>query len=232
MKKKIRLLLLLFCLLVTCSGCTVLSLLGGGLQNYTKEDALLMVKGNLDSMYLDQHDPEYLAFCETTEEEAHQDYEDGIAYEVEYLFSYFEIEPQMISMEQYERAVQLYHKIYDRIKYEIGECIRAEDRFLVSVTVYPIDIIQRAAEKDYDKILDEWENEVDAGILDELTDVQVEQWWAERVLDMLESHIDAIGYLTPVEISVQVVVEESADGSYITIVESDWLRIYEEIISY
>ena len=102
------------------------------------------VRGTLDSVYLNKNSAEYLKMIGGTAEECEAEYKQYIANEVEYFKSCMDIDE--VSDGTYQRMVKIFETLYSNSKYEVGEVTKSSDRFLVSVTVYPIDVIYRAEE--------------------------------------------------------------------------------------
>ena len=100
------------------------------------------VRGTLDSVYLNENSDEYLESVGGTAEECETQYQQYIRDEVEYFKMCMDIDE--VSDATYQRMVKIFETLYAHCKYEVGEVTRSSDRFLVSVTVYPIDVISKA----------------------------------------------------------------------------------------
>ena len=111
-------------------------------------------------------------------------------------------------------------------------CIRDSDPYLVSVTVYPIDIIQKFLEEDSEALMAAWEERAGTGEFAEMSDAEFEEAWARMIMDALKARVDNIGYLEPQTISVQVIKERGEEGEYYIISDSDFQRIDEIMIAY
>ena len=66
------------------------------------------------------------------------------------------------------------------------------------------------------------------GEFDKLSDSEREELWADGIITEVEKNLDNIGYLDPVTISLQVIIE---DDGY-SIVDDDLVRMDELVISY
>ena len=201
----------------------------GVLTGCSKFEADALVKGNLDLIYLNTYTAEYLESVSLTPEEADAQYEDGIAVEVDYFTTYFEINMEYCSADIEQQIVELYHKIYDCSKYEVGEVSKSGDTFLVQLTVYPIDIMEKVYNEDLEGFLAGWSDAVATGEINPDDDAAFETAWAQGVIDMVSARVDSIGYLDGTTISVQVVKDENG---YFTIDSNDFARIDSLIISY
>lgn len=186
------------------------------------------VQYSMDSIFLNKHAQEYidmLGDSSVTVEDCEKDYYDGLKVEADYFMDYYDISG--VSDETVERIVNMYDKIYAKSKYEVGSVVKNDTAHLVSVTIYPIDILQKANEY-IDKFIDDFAAKSEAGEFDDLTDEEYEEIWADGIISLIEQRLDDIGYLDPETISVQV-VETSTDFK---IDDSDWERIDMLMISY
>lgn len=220
-------------LAIALSAVLCLGLLAGCGSSFSASD---LVKGNLDLIYLNQYTDTYLKSVDLTKEEANQQYEDGIALEVSYFINYFSIEADYCDDSIEPQITELYHQIYDYSKYEVGGVSKNGETYLVELTVYPIDIMQKVMEEDLDAFYDQWNARLESGefgdSLESMSDEQYEAFetaWAQAVIDMVSARVASIDYLDPQTISVQVTKDSS--GVY-TIDSSDFSRIDGLIISY
>lgn len=192
-------------------------------------DVAGFVRGNMDVIYLNKISESFLEMVEDTEEELAAFFVEGLASEAESLFYFFDIVEEMIPYKMKDETIELLREIYGHSKYEIGNVTRAGDVFLVSVTIYPIDIIHRVAEEDIDVFIESWSERWDRGEFDEVTDEEFETLWARGILDLIHARLGSIGHLEPETISVQVVIDSD---NYYTISENDWIRIDNLIMLY
>lgn len=195
-------------------------------------DASTFVSGHINSSYLGVFDKEYLNILVNDEEELLEDYEAGLVTEAEYFFFYFDIAEESISPEMKTEVAEMYRKIYAKTKYEVGNTTKSGDSYLVSVTIYPIDIISKITEEDADEFLLDWDNRTESGEFEDMTDDEFETLWARGIIDLAQARLGSIGYLEPETISVQVITQSSAGEEYYIISENDTLRIDELIIKY
>lgn len=219
MKYNVKKLLALALSAVLCLG-----VLSGCGSSFSATD---LVKGNLDLIYLNQYTDTYLKSVNLTKDEANQQYEDGIAVEVEYFCNYFSIVLDSCDDTIEPQITELYHQIYEHSKFEVGGESKNGDTYLVELTVYPIDIMQKVMEEDSETISATWEEMNAAGGLD--TEEAYETAWAQLIIDTVSAHVDTIGYLEPQTISVQVT--KGTDNRY-TIDSNDFSRIDGLIITY
>lgn len=201
------------------------------------EQVQKLVQGNLDVIYLNKADPEYLELVESSENEAEQDYLDGLEAEAEYFSRYFSIvntdyneSYDDLSDELKQAIMDLYDEIYSHTKYEVQPAVKQDDgSYTVKVLIDPINIMQLASDA-----ADSYEafDEINAKYPDQMTD---EEWAAYNneygmaCVDLVRSQMDSLGYLDQKSIVLQY--EEDADG-YMSINEDDWRKIDEYIIAY
>ena len=204
---------LVLCLLCAC---------GGGL------DPQLLVQGNLDTLYLNNPSQEYLDAISNPEDvSAH--YEQGLEVEAQYFASYFDIELDSCAPGTTDQIKDLYRQIYGHSKYEVGESTKSGDTYLVSVTIYPMDIIQQVMDNDADAFSADYEAKFNEGYFDDMTEEEYETWWAQAIIDMVSARLDSIGYLEPETVSVQVTQD---DDGYYSISENDLQRMDALILQY
>lgn len=196
-------------------------------------DAGNLVQGNLDLIYLNKYTNSYLESVDMTKDEADNEYESGIAVEVDYFIDYFYLDMDYCDASVEDQIAELYREIYDHSKYEVGEVTKSGDNYLVSLTIYPIDVISKVVEEDWETFCTEWTDEmtekVNNGEVDAEDSVAIENSWAQGVIALVKSRLDSVGYLNPQTISVQVVSNEN--GIY-SIDSGDFSRIDGLIIAY
>lgn len=219
MMKKTRLAALCGVLLL---GLLTLSACGGF-------DAKALVQGNLDVIYLGTYDQDYLDMVEITEEEAEASYNEGIENEATFFCDYFDVDWDMLTTDGQQEILDMYKQIYQHSKYEVGEVTRNSDTYLVELTIYPIDIIQKFTDEDSDFFLDSWQHRLDTGEFDLYTDEEFEQAWSHEIVTLISARLDKIGYLDPETISVQIAQDD--DGYYV-ITDNDFKRIDDLMIAY
>ncbi|HMM05464.1 MAG TPA: hypothetical protein PKD52_02185 [Clostridiales bacterium] len=205
--------------------CFSLTACGG----FKSEDAATLVQGNLDSVYLNVHSPAYLELCETTEEECIAEYETCLNEEADSFFAEAEIDKNLIDEETYDRYVNFFGDIYKQAKYEVGEVTKADDTFLVSVTVYPVDLSAIVSADFYNTITEELIEQYSNGGSEE----ELNKSFLILLIDEFEKLADSVTYLDPVTLSVQVVPETDDDGeSYYIIDENDFNTIANNVVYY
>ncbi len=215
MLKKISACLLAVCLSLLMCACSA-----------SRSEISAYVKGTLDSVYLNQNSDEYLKMIDSTAEECQESYRQYVMNEVEYFNSYMDISD--VSDETEQRVVKIIETLYANCKYEVGDVTIGSDRFLVSVTVYPIDVISRALDDGIADFERSYTDNASRGKYDDMSDSQIEELWAQGIISAVEANMTDIGYLDPVTFSLQVL--EDDDGYYIS--EDDLVRMDELVIQY
>lgn len=216
MKKKLTVLILTLCAILLCSCASF--------------DAAGLLQGNLDLIYLNQYTDAYLESVDLTAEEADQQYADGIEAELEYFADYFDIDLTLCSDELKEQIREFYRNVYSHSKYEVGSAANNSGTYVVSLTIYPIDIIQQFMEKDADGFMTVWEARYNNGEFDAMTDQEFEAAWVSGILGALNARLPDIGYQAAESIAVQIAKDET-DGLYV-ITDNDFGRIDSLIIAY
>jgi hypothetical protein len=191
--------------------------------------AKVLVQGNLDTIYLNQYDEDYINLVNSTAEELGKEYEEGIGVEVEYFAEYFDIDLSLCGDSYRTEIDNMLRRIYMFSKYEVGSESKNGETYLVEVTIYPIDIISKIMDEDAEDFTEKWQSRVENGEFDNSTEEEVEQTWAREIIDMVDARINSIGYLDPQTISVQVTKD---DDDYYRIDSGDFDRIDSLIIQY
>jgi len=194
-------------------------------------DASAFVKGNLDSLYLGTANAEFLEIVSDTEETLMQSHETALLVEAEYFFNFFDIVEDFVPPDMKSEVVDIYRLIYSKAKYEVGEATQTGDDYLVGVTIYPIDIIQKVLD-DFDDFMSDWYDRQEYGEFDDLSVEEFETLWARDVINLVKGKLAGIGHLEPETISVRIVSQSSGGSTFYTISEDDMRRIDSLIIAF
>lgn len=215
-------------LALSLSGCGVLSLLGAD----PTESVRTLVQGNLDEIYLGKYNSDFLELTDTTEEEAEQNYLDGLAVEAQVFAQLCSID--YLTDELEAEVVDMYKEIYSHSKYELGEVQKIDDdTYGVQLTIYPIDIMQQlidasgAAAEEFNAQYSEEEQALINSDADAYA--AYDEAWARMTIELCRSLIPNIGYMDPVTMLVQVV--RDTDGLWV-IDDNDFNEIDLNIIYY
>ena len=113
------------------------------------------VQGYLDLTYLGKLNKDYQTEMELSEEEAQQQYEEGIQVEVEF----FESGIGLIDYpteEITQRLTELYKEIYSHSDYTVGAATKLDSgNYAVEVTVRPIDLMTKVTSDDFEEIFEQ-----------------------------------------------------------------------------
>jgi len=215
--KKLRFLpLLALCLALMCTGCS------GGF------DASGYVSATLKNLYLDDS-TEYLELVESTPEEAHQIYLEGIETESQIFYNYMSFDTDYITDETKQRVIDLYQQIYSFSKFEVDAANKSGSGYTVVVRIYPIDIFVKASDE-LDAYVDVFAKKIENGDYASSTDAELEAAYQDGLLKILEEKArSSIDYLDPIEQTVQI--KEDTDGLWGMSTE-DFQNLDQYIIQY
>lgn len=174
--------------------------------------ALALVQGNLDVIYLNQYTQEYLDAVGITPEQADQEYEQGIGVERDYFAEYYNIVLADCADGIQQQIEDLYRQIYTHSKYEVGGVTWDGSAYCVELTIYPIDIMQKVINEDADAFGADWQARGEAGEFANMSDQEFETAWAQGVIDLVSARLDSIGYLDAQTITIHV--EPDSTGTY------------------
>lgn len=218
MKKRFRFhtLLLIGLICFTLTGCS----------SFSEKDAITLVEGDLNSIYKNINDEAYLKLCNTTEAERNELYESSMESAAASFITYFDFDETMMSQDTHNRIIDLYKAIYKKAKFEVTTATASDDMYLVSVTIYPMDIFQKVFLEDYDDFYNTYKEKYESGMGAE----ELESYYQNGVLELCEKRLATLDYLSAVTLSVQVVPQEEDGTVYYSISESDFNNIDSTII--
>lgn len=215
--KRFLALLLALVLMLSLAAC------GGGFA----EDVTLLVRGNLDELYLGSFDPDYMKLVGATEEECQASYEDGMGVEADFFAYYFGIE---LTEEQRNEVIEMYKEIYAKSSYTVSTAEKEDDNtYRVKVEIQPIDLFVLV-----DEVWDETVDNFNAGYKDvySMTDAEYEAYLqdaARMIIDLCKSLMPEMGNLDTKTVYVQV-TKDSND--YWSITDDNMADLDEAIIAY
>ena len=217
-----RVLLMLLCVALLCTPLCSCSLLVDRVIDSINEDtATIAVQGNLDVLYHNQVNEDYLELLDATEEELRKDYTDGLAVSAEYFSYYWAITSDYESFYTLDAALQqriidLMDDITLKTQYTVQPAQAQSSGYAIQVLIKPVDIMLTASDI-YDggsyaplaAILEEaesidWENISDADYL------AFSNRYGNIIVDMMETLLPQMGY--GAEKSIIIQVQEDADG--------------------
>ena len=206
----------------------ILAVLTAGLQacGGNKIDAEAFTVQALKARLTGEAEEEYSKLSGIRTADAAAAYEQVLKEEQETFASYFDIDLSLCTEQTAQRIIDMYRKLLPKGKYEIGASTQSGDSYLVSLTLMPMDIVRQVREKDWQQFQLDWVADYER--LYELEPTELEEEWANRILDLFEARLDDVDYLEPETISIQIVQQE---GAY-RISETDIKRIDTLLIKY
>lgn len=187
---------MVFAMLLSFAGC------GGG---YSEEDAASLVKWNLESIYLGEHDPAFISSTRSTEEELDASYEEGIFAEVDFFIYYVDIEYP--TEEIRNELAEVYKEIYSKSKFEVKGAERVDEiTFKIETEIYPIDIMEHLLMNYEDYLTDLYAEYADVD-MENMTMAEYQEYdekWAACLIEALRAQIPEMGYNAPETVTVEV----------------------------
>ena len=183
------------------------------------EDIVILVQGNIDSLYLGRADRVYYDVVGATVAECEEDYLRGLEKEAEFFADYCSIEflPDDLKAD----LVELYKEIYSFSRYTVGEARRkTTDTYEVKVEIYPLNIMQLLLDGIDEGGMDWYYDKYPNGS-GSMTDAEYEQYdrdWADGLIAIVREQLSKVGYEDPQTLAVQVI--RDADGYWIISDES------------
>jgi len=212
--------------------CICLSMLGGcSLKQLNAKSYALLVEGNLSCLYLGEVSDEYLGIISDTKEACLESYENGLRTEADYFADYFKCDLGNCSEAAVGKVIELYREIYSHSRFEVGEAVYSDGKYLVDVTVYPINIIVSS----FDEVLEFYKNycaqpeESYSDAPAEADRSAVEEGYVLGVVEIISGYLDELGYNEATTVTVKV--EPDSDGVY-SINSDDLGKIDSLIIAY
>ena len=209
--------------------------LGGSNEEFAQK----LVQGNLDEIYLGQFDEEYLEMVDISIVDAKKDYLDGIDVEAEFFANYWGIvvaeydEYYADLNDDFKNTVsEMYQEIYSHSKYEVHDAVKQDDStYSVKVVIYPIDIMEQAANA-YDTYAPlnaffEKYADVDFNTMSDEDYMAYTHEYGYLIVDLVKEQLPNLSYKEPESMLVQV--EDINDVFQMN--ESD-LSIFDEYVIY
>lgn len=222
LKKSASLLLALLLLLGLCA-CG-----GGQAAEFSAADLL---QANLDIIYRHSYHADTLQSCGISAEEADRMYDNALDTEVSYFCKYFDIDRDLLSEETLIRMHDIYRQIYAKVQYTVGEEQTTESGYEVALTIRPLLLFSDFLNEDADAVLNDWQQRMDSGELDTLTDTEREEAWADGIINAIAARADSSNadYAAPLEITVNITEDNS--GAY-AISDEDMTQVDQLLIEY
>ncbi len=168
------------------------------------------VQGYLDLTYKDQINDDFLEIAGISEEEAEQQYQDGLDVEVQFFID--GIATIEYPTEEIETVIRdMYEEIYSHSSYTVGAASELDSgNYAVEVKVQPIDIMTNFTPEDFQNVFTQVLAE--RGVTDnfalysmsEEEYASADQEYANRLVAMIEEKIPSIGYTEEKSLAVQI----------------------------
>ena len=211
--KRLGLLALCLCLLLSAVGCGVdkklvedtLRSLSGQLDPDT---AQFLVQNDLDALYHDAHNDEYLKLTNSTAEDVDAAFAALAASEADFFASYFDLVE--ITDEQSGRLISFFETVYKAASYTVGDPIQNDNgSYTVPVTVKPVDVVSAIIDKvnaGAESLPAYTDEEIDAMTDEEYetANTEYEQAWTELVVQSAEECADSLGSADETAVDMQV----------------------------
>lgn len=211
MKKKRVAIIWVLAAVLLLAGC------GGGF------DASGYVRGVLNNIYLGDS-AEYTKMVDITEEEAAEEYEQGIEVEADFFLQYYGIGE--VSDDVYQQIVDMYETIYQQSKFEVQEAVKNGDDYNVEVLISPIDVIVNS-EEDISAAVDEFVAAADPA--DYPDDLSINDALARIVVDVINGNMPELGWQDQKSIIVKV---EKDDAGYYGLSSDAISQLDQDMIAY
>ena len=180
----------------------------GGMSDAERLSAY--VQGYLDLTYKDEIGEDFLEIAGISEDEAHQQYQDGLDVEVQFFMD--GIASIEYPDEEIEASIRdMYAEIYSHSSYTVGAATQLESgNYAIEVKVQPIDIMTNFTPEDFQAVFTQVLSE--RGVTDNfaLYTMSEEEYqaadkeYAKRIVAMIEEKIPSIGYSEEKSLAVQI----------------------------
>ena len=142
-----------------------------------------------------------------TEEEAREEYEEGLSVEADFFMEYCGI--PTLSDDVYQELKNMYRQIYQYSKFEVKEALKDGVDYQVEVLISPIDIIS----KNMDGLSELIDSFTETITEDNYSDEQeVYDAVMREIIAFIKDDMDNLGYED--QVSVMIMVEQDVDGYY------------------
>lgn len=207
--KRITAFATLFLMCLTLVGCS------GKAERYTN-----YIKATLECTYYGNE----LAYAEainSTNDDALNIYRDEVEYAVDLICYRFAVEKSCLSEKTAEEYEFLAMDILSKAKFTVDPAVKSGDAYHVTVHCEPMDFWDIAFDEVEKFYAEEFGTKYEAASSQEEL-AQYEQEYADRVLEILKSYVDKIGYGAPVKKIVEVTTDEDGKAG---ITDQEWIEI-------
>lgn len=190
-----------------------------------------LLQANMDILYRGSYTTETLTNCGITAEEADAMYQNSLQTEAGYFCKYFDIDEELLTEETRTRITRMYAKIYGKVQYTVGEATQTADGYTVELSVRPLLIMQDFLAEDADTIMADWQQRMDAGEFDLLSDTEREEAWADGIINAIAARAESNSADYNAQTLTAVHITRDADG-YFAISDDDMATIDSLLIAY
>lgn len=190
-------------------------------------DSSKYVEALLKNIYLDDSST-YVEMVDTTPEEAHSAYLEGVETETEFFYNYMSFDTDCVTDEIHQRVMNLYQEIYSHTKFEVEDASKSGNGYTVVVRIYPIDFFEKVSDE-LDAYVNVFVEKIENGDYNNVTEEELEASYQDGILTLLEGKTGSIGNLDPVEQTVQI--KEDTDGLW-GMSNDDFQNLDQHIIHY
>lgn len=192
-------------------------------------DAADLLQANLDIIYRGEYTDEVLTSCGISAEEADRMYQNSLNTEVAFFCKYFDIDQELLTDETRGKIHNMYASIYSGVQYTVGTATEVTDGWTVALSVRPRLIMQDFLAADADEIMSAWQQRMDSGEFDLLTDNEREEVWAGGIIDAVSARVDSLDFGPAQELAVRITQD---DDGYLAISDEDMEQIDRLMIEY
>ncbi len=131
------------------------------------------------------------------------------------------VDTEILTEQTIENGASIFKTIYESAKYDIGESEESGDNFTVNMTIYPINIIVNTITQDfYDAKIEEIYTQHN------LSEQELENEFANAMLNELKQNLASLGYEEPVKITVLL----ENKGDYFELSAQSWQEIDSNVL--
>lgn len=203
---------------VAVAGCLLLTGCGSSAKTYTD-----YVQAVLDCTYTG-NGAKYMELTDSTEEEAAEVYADEKEYVALLICSQMAVERDYLTDATLAGYDTLAETVLSKVKYTVEPAVKSGSTYHVTVVAEPIDFwditideVEALYDNDFTERFTVAAEEGDDDAYDAL-----EAEWGVKVLEILNSHVNGIGYKDAVNTIVEITVDD--DGRY-GITDKNWVDI-------
>lgn len=202
----------------------------------TADEAVFLVQGNLDEIYLNKTNDVYLELLGLTADEAEATFLQNVLLESEFFCLYWGIVDtdkgesfDALNSSLVNQITGLYKEIYSHAKYTVSPAVEMDNgNYAVDVVISPINVMT-LADAAYEATNAAFQARYD---LSHMTDAQYQAYcdaYAQMIIDLVKAQMPNLGYLPDVTVTLHV--EKDANG-YFSVNGDDFNDLDAYVIDY